>query len=320
MPDRNAVSTLAAATETPSVTLSAAAADLANAALADNTRRAYSGALRRLDEWLSGEGRVLDDAAIADHLAARFAEGVAPASLGLVVAAVRFTAKHAGLPDPAGPVTFTVLKGARRKGADRGRGQVLGIRWSGADTIAAVAANGGNEPARLRDAALIAVASDAMLRVSEMVAIQATDIERQDDGSGRLTVARSKTDQEAEGAVLYLGPPTMRRISDWTERAGITDGPLFRRIRRGGVVQSSAMTARAARDTIRRRAVEAGIEGRISGHSLRVGSAQSLAAAGASLVEMQTAGRWKGSAMPAHYAKGQLAGRGAIARLRHRAG
>ena len=36
-----------------------------------------------------------------------------------------------------------------------------------------------------------------------------------------------------------------------------------------------------------------GIEGRVSGHSLRVGRAQSLAAGGASLVELQTAGRWQ---------------------------
>ena len=44
-----------------------------------------------------------------------------------------------------------------------------------------------------------------------------------------------------------------------------------------------------------------GIEGRVSGHSLRVGGAQSLAAGGASLVEMQTAGRWQSPAMPGHY-------------------
>ncbi len=52
-------------------------------------------------------------------------------------------------------------------------------------------------------------------------------------------------------------------------------------------------------------------------HSLRVGAAQSLAAAGAGLVEMQTAGRWESPAMPARYARGQLAARGAVARLRH---
>ena len=40
------------------------------------------------------------------------------------------------------------------------------------------------------------------------------------------------------------------------------------------------------------RAKAAGIEGRVSGYSLRVGSAQSLAAAGVSLVDMQQASRW----------------------------
>ena len=62
----------------------------------------------------------------------------------------------------------------------------------------------------------------------------------------------------------------------------------------------------------------AGVEGFISGHSLRVGSAVSLAQAGASVVDMQTAGRWKSSQMPAHYAKAQLAERGAIARFKER--
>ena len=45
--------------------------------------------------------------------------------------------------------------------------------------------------------------------------------------------------------------------------------------------------------------------------------AQSLAAGGASIVEMQTAGRWQSPAMPGHYARGQLAARGAVARVRY---
>ena len=44
---------------------------------------------------------------------------------------------------------------------------------------------------------------------------------------------------------------------------------------------------------------------------------ESLAAGGASLVEMQTAGRWQSPAMPGHYARGQLAARGAVARVRY---
>ena len=47
-----------------------------------------------------------------------------------------------------------------------------------------------------------------------------------------------------------------------------------------------------------------------------VGSAVSLAQAGATLVDMQVAGRWKSSQMPAHYAKAELAERRAIARFK----
>ena len=40
--------------------------------------------------------------------------------------------------------------------------------------------------------------------------------------------------------------------------------------------------------------------------------------AGATVVDMQVAGRWKSSQMPAHYAKAELAERGAIARFKDR--
>jgi len=48
-------------------------------------------------------------------------------------------------------------------------------------------------------------------------------------------------------------------------------------------------------------------------HSLRGGSAFSLAQAGTTVVDMQAAGHWKSSQMPAHYAKAELAERGVIA-------
>ena len=45
---------------------------------------------------------------------------------------------------------------------------------------------------------------------------------------------------------------------------------------------------------------------RISGHSARVGAAQSLVRHGATVPELQQVGRWKTSAMPAHYARAEL--------------
>jgi len=306
-----------AGTALPVTALSDTARQLAGAALAPRTVALYRAALADLDDWLAAEGRTGDDAAIADWLAVRHDAGAAPSTLSLAVAAVKAAARLSGQPSPAGPATARVLAGIRREGRGRGRGQVQGLQWSQADTAAAVAANGGARLAGLRDAAMIALASDALLRVSELLAVQVADLAAEADGSGRLAVHRSKTDQEGEGAVLYVGPPAMQRVTAWRDAAGVHDGPLFRRIRRGDKVQAETISARAARDIIRRRAAEAGIEGRITGHSLRVGAAQSLAAAGAGLVEMQTAGRWQSPAMPGRYARGQLAARGAVARLRH---
>ena len=88
------------------------------------------------------------------------------------------------------------------------------------------------------------------------------------------------------------------------DAAGHRAGPMFRRVRRGAVVGGERIADRSLRRIIVRRAADAGVEGRISGHSLRVGAAQSLAAAGASVVDMQTAGRWKSPEMPGRYARG----------------
>ncbi len=301
--------------------LSPSAQALAGAALAPATVRAYRSALAALDRWLAEHGRAADDAALADYLAARHDAGAAPTSISMSVAAVKAAARLSGQPSPAGPETARVLAGIRREGRGRGRGQAKGLQWGDADAVAAVAAKEGQTKlAGLRDAALVALASDCLLRVSEVVAVQVEDIEAETDGSGRLTIRRSKTDQEGKGAVLYVGASTMRRIAAWREEADIEAGPLFLRIRRFDYIEDSAISARAARSIIKARAADAGIEGRVSGHSLRIGAAQSLAAAGAGLVELQQAGRWDSPAMPGHYARGQLAARGAVARLRHRKG
>ena len=59
-----------------------------------------------------------------------------------------------------------------------------------------------------------------------------------------------------------------------------------------------------------------GLTDKVSGHSARIGSAVSLAQAGASLVDIQVAGRWKDPGMPAHYTRAQFAERSAIARFK----
>ena len=152
---------------------------------------------------------------------------------------------------------------------------------------------------------------------SEIAALSVADLALEEDGSGRIAIRHSKTDQEGEGAVAYVGAPTVQHVGAWLAAPELEDGSMFRRVRTGDVVGSGRLGVRTVRAIITRRARDAGVEGRVSGHSLRIGAAQSLAAAGASVVEMQTAGRWTSPTMPGRYARGQLAGRGAVARLRY---
>ncbi len=83
---------------------------------------------------------------------------------------------------------------------------------------AAAAAAAEGTTAGLRDAALVRTMSDALLRASEVAAIDTRDITREKDG-GRLAIPRSKTDQDAEGAVTYLTPATMTALDNWLRAA-----------------------------------------------------------------------------------------------------
>ena len=94
---------------------------LVEASVSPNTRRAYAGALRRLDTWL--DGHELDDVALAAYLAELHDAGRASSSASMAVAAACFRAKLAGQPSPAGERTARVLAGYRRTAGERGRGQ-----------------------------------------------------------------------------------------------------------------------------------------------------------------------------------------------------
>ena len=294
--------------------LSAKVRDLVDASVAENTRRAYGAALAKFDRAVAGAPAT--DALIASYFAGLFAGGKAPATCEQVVAALKFRAKLRDVPSPIGRLTGLMMAGIRRKGRGRGRGQGQAVNFAQALVVGAAAAEAGSLPG-LRDAALIAVMSDGLLRVSEVAALQVDDIAFESDGTGLATVRSSKTDQEGHGAVQYLGASTVERIEAWLEKAGIENGGLFRRFHRGGRVGKAALSTVSIRNIIKRRCADAGIEGDISGHSLRVGGAQSLAGGGASLVEMQTAGRWDSPQMPGHYTRRQLAARGAVARIKY---
>ena len=292
------------------ITISDETEELVNASIAPSTVKAYQHAMQQLEIWLNR--RSLNDSLLAAYITGLYQDGKSPATISKIVAAVKWTVKNHG-----GKIFFEItektLTGIRRKGKNRGRGQVHGITWEEVERVCALAEMEGTI-AGLRDSGLIRLMSDCLLRISEAVAVNVEDIDNV------LTIHESKTGigtVSAPDATLYVGDSTREVIKQYCAAGGVTDGALFRRIRRFDRITDSRLTIDGARKTIKCRAREAGVTGVISGHSLRVGSAVSLAQAGASVVDMQVAGRWKSPRMPAHYARAELAERGGIARFKY---
>lgn len=285
---------------------------LLEASVASNTLKNYRHALCKLETWL--QGRQLSDVLLSEYVSKLYQEGKAPPTCEMVVKAVKWRAKITGLPLEQKDMLITdqILKGIRREGKHQGKGRVHGLQWEDVDRIC-VHAEADNTVAGLRDSALIRLMSDCLLRISEAVAVNIDDL---DDST--LLIRSSKTDQEGHGVHKFVGEPTMRVIKQYIKVGVINDGALFRRVRFQQHVCPGRLSVNGARGAIKRRAREAGVEGFISGHSLRVGSAISLAQAGASVVDMQVAGRWKSPQIPAHYVSATLTEQEAIARFKYR--
>ena len=146
----------------------------------------------------------------------------------------------------------------------------------------------GDDPAGVRDRALLLIGFAAALRRSELVGLDATDVERTGDGLV-LTLRKSKTDQEGAGRKIgvpygsHLSTCPVRAWQSWIETAGITQGALFRGIDRHGHIAATRLSDRGVALIVKRRAKAAGIDPEsVSGHSLRAGLATSAAAAGVS--------------------------------------
>ena len=304
-------------TETTAELIPEPTAELIEKSFAENTMRNRRQALKHFDGWLNG--RPISDGHLAEYATHLHDIGKAPGTISIVVSAVKWLLKHRNNGTSVDlPITSATLSGIRREGRGRGRGQRNGLTWREVEKICAVQESDGTLRG-LRNSAILRVMSDGLLRISEVTELRIDDLE-----DSTLRIRFSKTDQEGQGEHLYLCEDTRKIVAEWLERSGLTESSLFRRMTARGdnlyrdkeTGEPCALTHDGVRRIIKSCAARVGLVDKVSGHSARIGSAVSLAQAGASLVDIQTAGRWKDPGMPAHYARAQFAERGAIARFK----
>ena len=149
----------------------------------------------------------------------------------------------------------------------------------------------------IRDRALLLIGFAGAFRRSELVALNADDIEETPEGL-RVTIRRSKTDQEGHGHVIAI-PRGMiacpvAALKAWLEAAGITEGAVFLPIAKGGRIRPTRLTDRSVADIVKAHARRAGLDPKqFAGHSLRSGFLTSAAARGASIFKMADQSRHK---------------------------
>ena len=239
----------------------------------------------------------------------------APATVRRYVFSIVTAHRAAGEQGPLEhPEVQRALQRMRQRNGCRQR-QVQGLTWKLLRRLMEAA---GDRLIDLRNRAILAVAYDAMLRRSELVALQVVDMKIDMGGSASLLVRRGKTDPRGAGATLYLHRDSVTLVRAWLAGSGISSGRLFRSVRRDGDVGEALDESQVPR-IFKAMAERAGLPSemvrRISGHSPRVGAAQDMIASGIETPAILQAGRWKSASMVQRYGERLLAKRNGAAQL-----
>lgn len=165
----------------------------------------------------------------------------------------------------------------------------------------------GNDLRAYRDRALLAVGMAGAFRRSELVAITVDRVS--EDSRGLLIrIASSKTDQEGKGHAVAI--PDGRRLEPvrhyraWLEKAGIVNGPVFRKLTPQGRLTEKAMSAQGVALVVKAAAVAAGYPpDMFSGHSLRAGFLTEAGRQNANLFKMKEHSRHSSLEMVAEYVR-----------------
>lgn len=195
----------------------------------------------------------------------------------------------------------------------------------------------------LRNLMLIRVAWDGLMRRSEVTRLQVEhlrEIPKFRAGESQKSqdqcewyIVKSKTDQEARGAIAAISNETLQLLRLWFQASGVNSGYIFRPFKKnrtlktesdqGNLILSDAQVDRIFKEMHQLLASQLGIpigknefkQSELflsrwrkpklwSSHSCRVGGTEELVLAGADMEAIVKRGRWTNADMPRRYAQG----------------
>lgn len=270
-----------------------------DAALADNTLRAYRTDIKHFMAW----GGVIP--ATPEQVAtyvAHHATTLASSTLTRRLVAIARAHASQGIESP----TNTELVKATLQGVRRSRGSAVRQVAPLQKTQVLRMVRGLHGFRGLRDTALLLIGFASALRRSELVSLNVEDVQFTGEGT-IIRLQRSKTDQEGRGRDIAI--PRVRgrscpskSLQAWIQASGIVDGALFRRVNRYDQLLPQRLTPQSVALIIKQRAELAGFDAKVlSGHSLRAGFVTNAAKGGASSSSIRVQTGHKSDAMLQRY-------------------
>jgi site-specific recombinase XerD len=273
-----------------------AARDFALAEKSAATRRAYSSDFAVFTAWChtrDAEPMPASPETVTAVLAAQATAGAGASTISRKAAAIRYAHRLAGraLPTDTEAVKI-VMRGIRRTIGTAPDQKAAATADRIADMIAGMPAD---TLAGKRDRALLLLGFAGAFRRSELVALTVADL-IEVEGVLRITIRRSKTDQESEGHEIAIPAGgklrPVKAVQACLDAAGITEGAVFRPIAMGGRLLAGALTAQSVALVIKAPAKRAGLDpAEYAGHSLRAGFLTTAAEHGANVFKMMEVSR-----------------------------
>lgn len=273
-------------------------------AYAPSTMRSYRSDIEAFETWCFKVGRAAPFPADVDMLCCFIddqAETTSYATIKRRLCAIRLVHRLLDQAEPTGhPDVQLAMRRIRRTKGSRPK-QAKGLTKAYLQRFLEVQPD---SPWGLRNRAMLALGYELLTRRSELVALRTDDLVLRSDGTFRVLIRRSKTDQEGLGRISFTSRKTAQLVQDWLEWRGDKIIPLFCPIYQGKPI-NRVLEATIVRSIVKSAASEAGLAPAdvhaFSGHSMRVGAAQDLLKRGNDTAAIMRAGGWKSINILARY-------------------
>jgi integrase len=250
---------------------------LSNSVVSRHTKRAYLTAFDDLIKLVAG--RPISRMVLMEYRASMVTEDMSAATINLRLCGIRKLVNEArenGLIDPAEAIRLTSVPGVPQNDVR------LGTWLSREETRRLLAAVDRSE--------LIGKRNFAILSVLCLCALRRDALAKLDSGLFQLREGRwvfaDLIGKRGRVRTVPIPQAAKDALDEWTCAAGISSGPIFRRMRKGGAVTGFALSAWAIWDLVVTTAKAAGI-GHLGPHDLRRTCAKLCRKAGGELEQVQ---------------------------------